>query len=332
MINIQDPRALNNDVIPFSYRSVLKKLQQDKKYSFWMKPEHLRLEEKLQRLASHDYEDLDSWQRVQISRHAQRPKAFEIIKGICSEFEELFGDRCYRNDSSVICGLCQIDGIKFVCIAQEKGNDLESRMKRNFGMMHPEGYRKALRIMKLAEKFKLPVLTIIDTPGAYAGLEAEQRGQGWAIAENLKVMARLRTPIIALILSEGASGGAIGIGLADVVGMLEHAYYSVISPEGCASILWKDVSKREIASRALKLNSEHLLEMGIIDEVVPEHPLGLHQDIPQALIDIKEFIVRWSHYLNKLSLEDLLNSRYQKFRKMGHFEEKRLMPALSEVL
>lgn len=313
--------ALPHEKPIFDYQSVIEKLKEDHARGLWNEQEIAVLEEKLERLKQHTYAQLDPWQRVQISRHTQRPRALQVIAGICQEFEEIFGDRLYRDDPALVCGFCKIGQSRFICLAQEKGTDLDSRMARNFGMMHPEGYRKALRVMKLAEKFGLPVLTLIDTPGAYAGLEAEQRGQGWAIAENLKVMSRLKTPIISVILSEGASGGALGIGLSDVIGMLEHAYYSVITPEGCASILWKDTAKREQASAALKLNSENLLELALIDEVIPEPLGGAHHDIAQVYRDIQEFTCRWLPHLQNISTSVLLQNRYGKFRAMGRFEE-----------
>ena len=186
---------------------------------------------------------------------------------------ELFGDRTFQDDHAIIAGLAKIGGQKFVVIGQEKGKDTESRIYRNFGMLHPEGYRKAMRCMRLAAKFQLPVISLLDTPGAYPGLTAEERGQGWAIASNLWEMARLPTPILVLLIGEGCSGGALGMGIGDVIGMLEHAYYSVISPEGCASILWKDASKNSIAASALKMHAENLIELGIVDQIIPE-PLG----------------------------------------------------------
>jgi acetyl-CoA carboxylase carboxyl transferase subunit alpha len=221
--------------------------EQNKNNSLWSEDEILKLEKKLEQLKNKVYSELTAWERVTICRHPNRPHSIDYIKNICESFTELHGDRLYRDDHAVITGLGKIDGVKYMIIAQEKGNNTESRIHHNFGMPYPECYRKALRCMRLAEKFNLPVLCLIDTPGAYAGLAAEERGQGWAIAQNLLEMARLKTPIIVVIVGEGCSGGALGIGVGDVVAMLEHSYYSVISPEGCASILWKDTSKKEIA-------------------------------------------------------------------------------------
>ncbi len=278
-----------------------------------------RLEQKLEKLKQKVYSELTSWQRLQICRHSARPHTLDYIKNICEQFVELHGDRNYGDDHAIVGGLAVINGIKFVVIGQEKGHDTESRVHHNFGMPNPEGYRKALRLMKLAEKFQLPVLSLIDTPGAYPGLEAEERGQGWAIAYNLKEMATLATPIIILIIGEGCSGGALGIGIGDVIGMLEHAYYSVISPEGCASILWKDSSKNMEAAATLKLNAENLLEDEIIDQIIPE-PLGGAHHNPQVVYNnVKRFILEQWNILKLIPPQVLLENRYYKFRKMGRF-------------
>lgn len=232
-----------------------------------------KLEQKLEKLKEKVYSELTPWQRVTICRHAQRPHTIDYIKNICMNFHELCGDRTYGDDRSLMGGLCTIDGIKCMVIGQEKGHNTESRLHRNFGMLHPEGFRKALRLMRLAEKFHLPIISFLDTPGAYPGLEAEERGQGWAIAHNLREMARIKTPFIVIVIGEGWSGGALGIGMGDIVAMLEHACYSVISPEGCASILWKDAGKNVEAAERLKLNAEDLLEFQLIDAIIKE-PLG----------------------------------------------------------
>ncbi len=232
-----------------------------------------KLEQKLEMLKEQVYKELTPWQRVQICRHPSRPRTVDYIKSLCESFQELHGDRTYSDDTAIIGGLAIINGMRCMIIGQEKGNDTESRIFRNFGMPNPEGYRKALRLMELAEKFNLPVVTLLDTPGAYPGLEAEERGQGRAIAYNLLKMSRLSVPVIVLIIGEGCSGGALGMGIGDVVAMLEHSYYSVISPESCASILWKDPKRNIEAASALKLNSEDLLALGIIDIIIQE-PLG----------------------------------------------------------
>jgi acetyl-CoA carboxylase carboxyl transferase subunit alpha len=280
-----------------------------------------KLEQKLEKLKEKIYSELTPWQRVTICRHAQRPHTIDYIKHICMNFHELCGDRTYGDDRSVVGGLCTIDGIKCMVIGQEKGHNTESRLHRNFGMLHPEGFRKSLRLMRLAEKFHLPIVTFLDTPGAYPGLEAEERGQGWAIAHNLREMARIKTPIIVIVIGEGWSGGALGIGMGDIVAMLEHACYSVISPEGCASILWKDAGKNMEAAERLKLNSEDLLDFQLIDAIIKE-PLGGAHHQPQVVYDnVKRFIGEQWHMLRMIPPEILLEQRYLKFRKMGQYTE-----------
>lgn len=276
-----------------------------------------KLEQKLDELKKKVYSELTPWQRVMICRHPSRPHSIDFVKNLCDPFQELSGDRLYGDDAALVGGLAKIDGMNCVVIGQEKGNDTSSRMLRNFGMMHPEGFRKALRLMRLAEKFNLPVVSLLDTPGAFPGLEAEERGQAWAIAENLREMSRLKTPIIVVVIGEGCSGGALGIGVGDVVGMLEHAYYSVISPEGCASILWKDSSKNIESASMLKLNSENLLELGVIDTILQEPLGGAHHD-PQAVYsDVRNFITEQMQILGRIPLDLLLQQRYLKYRKMG---------------
>lgn len=281
-----------------------------------------KLEQKLEKLKQKVYSELTPWQRVLICRHPSRPHTVDYIKNICESFQELYGDRLFHDDHSIVGGLAKIGGIKCVIIGQEKGNDTESRVYRNFGMLNPEGFRKALRLMKLAEKFKLPIVSLLDTPGAYPGLEAEERGQGWAIADNLRQMARITTPIIVIVIGEGCSGGALGMGIGDTVAMLEHSYYSVISPEGCASILWKDPAKNIDAATALKLNSEDLLQFGIIDAIINE-PLGGAHHNPQITYDnVKRFILEQWEVLKRMHPQLLIEQRYLKFRKMGQFQAK----------
>lgn len=298
--------------------------EQNKKNPISTEAEISKLEKKLGELKKKVYSGLTPWQRVGICRHPARPKALDFIKNICHEFTELSGDRLFRDDRAVICGLAKIQGVKFMVVAQEKGSDTESRLEHNFGMMHPEGYRKAMRCMRLAEKFHLPVLSLLDTPGAYPGLTAEERGQGGAIANNLMEMARLKTPIFALLIGEGCSGGALGLGVADVVAMLEHAYYSVISPEGCASILWKDAAKNEEAAQALKMHAEALQELGIIDEVVKEPLGGAHHDPEVVYKNVQNFVMQQWKLYRSVSPHVLIEQRYQKFRSLGKFalEEK----------
>jgi len=293
--------------------------EQNKINEIWTDEELLKLENKLEKLKDQVYSQLSPWERVTICRHPDRPRSIDYIKNLCDSFTEIFGDRLYRDDQAIVAGLAIIGGEKFVLIAQEKGCDTESRLYRNFGMPHPEGYRKALRVMKLAEKFNLPVLSLLDTPGAYPGLAAEERGQGLAIANNLLEMSNLKTPIIIVLIGEGCSGGALGMGIGDVFGMLEHSYYSVISPEGCASILWRDASKNEEAAETLKMQAEDLLEFGVIDEIIEEPQGGAHHD-PKLVYDgVKKFIAKEAKRLEKIPLDELLEKRYQKFRKLGAF-------------
>jgi acetyl-CoA carboxylase carboxyl transferase subunit alpha len=309
----------------FEYEKTLEKLKESKSDpSMWSSEELLMLEKKLDQLKTKVYSELSPWERVAICRHPQRPKALDYIKNICEDFTEISGDRLYADDKAIVAGFAKIAGIKFMLVAQEKGSDTASRIERNFGMPHPEGYRKAMRCMRLAAKFKLPVLALLDTPGAYPGLAAEERGQGWAIASNLWEMARLQTPIIVLVIGEGCSGGALGMGVGDTIAMLEHSYYSVISPEGCASILWKDTSKNEVAAKTLKMHAEDLANLGVIDEIIAEPLGGAHHNTPDVYSSVKEFVARQWHSLKNIPLEDLLEKRYLKFRAMGKFiiEEK----------
>jgi acetyl-CoA carboxylase carboxyl transferase subunit alpha len=294
--------------------------EQNKNNPVWSQEELIKMELKLDQLKKTVYSELKAWDRVAISRHPQRPHAIDYIQNICEEFVEIFGDRTFQDDHAIIAGLAKIDGQKFIVIGQEKGKDTESRLFRNFGMPHPEGYRKAMRCMKLAAKFNLPVVTFLDTPGAYPGLAAEERGQGWAIAQNLWEMSRLPTPILVILIGEGCSGGALGIGVGDVIGMMEHSYYSVISPEGCASILWKDPTKNAIAAEALKMHVEDLLELGIVDLKIAEPLGGAHFDPKVAFQNVKSFIQEQWEVLKSVPIETLVENRYQKFRKMGKFE------------
>jgi len=276
-----------------------------------------RLEEKLYHLKKDTYGNLTAWQRVQIARHPQRPYTQDYINMIMSDFIELHGDRSFSDDKAIIGGFAKIDQQKVVVIGHQKGRDTKENLRRNFGCAHPEGYRKALRLMQLAEKFNLPIVIFIDTPGAYPGIGAEERGQAQAIALNLREMTSMGTPIIAIVIGEGGSGGALGIGIADRVCVLENAYYSVISPEGCAAILWKNGSKAPEAAQVLKLTAPDLLKMGIIDEVIPE-PLGGAHTNPERMGQVlKETINNNLQELNALKKEELLKLRYKKFRVMG---------------
>ncbi len=281
-----------------------------------------KLEQKLAVLKKQIYSQLTPWERVLICRHSQRPHAIDYIENLFDSFIELSGDRLAGDDKALIGGLAELNGIRCVVIGQEKGKDTETRVERNFGMMNPEGFRKAKRLLKLAEKFHLPVFSFIDTPGAFPCLEAEERGQGWAIAENLQLMSRLATPIVVVVIGEGCSGGALGVGIGDVVAMLQHAYYSVIGPEGCASILWKDATKNVDAASTLKLNAENLLELGIIDTILPEPMEGAHQNPEIVYASVKQFLIEQWHTLKHVPTPLLIEQRYQKFRKMGAFVEK----------
>ena len=291
--------------------------EQNKNNSLWSQDEIVKMEKKIEELKTTVYSQLKSWDLVAICRHPQRPHSIDYILNICDEFVELFGDRSFQDDRAIIGGLAKIGGQKFMIIGQEKGKDTESRILRNFGMPHPEGYRKAMRLMRLAAKFDIPVITLLDTPGAYPGLAAEERGQGWAIANNLWEMSRLPTPIIVLLIGEGCSGGALGMGVGDIIGILEHSYYSVISPEGCASILWKDSTKNATAASALKMHAEDLLELGIVDKMIREPLGGAHFDHQATFASVKKFIQESYEALSGISPDVLIENRYQKFRKMG---------------
>ncbi len=303
------------------YEKTLERLKtQHDSDGIWSDEEIHKLENKLHELKQQVYSRLSAWERVEISRHPDRPHSIGYIEHVFDTFEELCGDRLYRNDDAIIGGLATIGDKKFVVIAEEKGNDTDSRIKRNFGMPHPEGYRKALRLMKLAEKFKLPIISLVDTPGAYPGLDAEERGQGWAIATNLFEMARLKTPILVLLIGEGCSGGALAIGMGDTIGMLEHSYYSVISPEGCASILWKDSNMRETAAAALKMHAEDLIKLGIIDHIIYEPLGGAHNDPALIYKKMKQYILDETKKLAGIPIDELLEARYQKYRVLGELE------------
>ncbi len=276
-----------------------------------------RLEEKLDNLKEETYTNLTAWQKVQIARHPQRPYSLDYINMIMSDFVELHGDRIFSDDKAIVAGFAKIDNQKIVVIGHQKGRDTKENLKRNFGCAHPEGYRKALRLMRLAEDFGLPVVIFIDTPGAYPGVGAEERGQAQAIALNLREMINIATPIVAVVIGEGGSGGALGIGIADKVCVLENAYYSVISPEGCAAILWKNGARAPDAAEVLKLTGADLLKMGIIDEVIPEPLGGAHREPQKMAQNLKETINKYLKILKAQNKEKLLELRYQKFRSIG---------------
>ncbi len=276
-----------------------------------------RLEQKLEDVRRAVYSQLTPWDRVLICRHPMRPHTVDYIRAMTTDFIELHGDRTFGDDRAVIGGLAKIDGMPCVIIGQEKGSNTEERVTANFGMLSPEGFRKAFRMMRIAEQLHLPILLLLDTPGAYPGLEAEQRGQGWVIAETMQKMFSIKTPIIVLIIGEGCSGGALGMGVGDIVAMLEHSYYSVISPEGCASILWKDAGMKQEAANALKLNSEHLVALGIVDEVIPEPLGGAHYDPESVFKAVKKFVFERASALLHVPVPILIEQRFMKFRNLG---------------
>ena len=279
--------------------------------------EREKLEKKLEKLKAELFSNLTDWQRAQLARHPKRPYTLDYLERICERFDELHGDRRFGDDAAIVGGMGWIEGNPVMIIGQQKGRDTKQKILRNFGMPKPEGYRKALRLMKLAEKFQRPILCLIDTPGAYPGVDAEERGQAEAIARNLLEMAKLEVPVVAIVLGEGGSGGALALGVADRVLMMENAIYSVISPEGCASILWKDAGQAPKAAAALKLTAPHLLELGIIDGIVKEPLGGAHSDFDAAAASLKESVVEAFSELSELSAEQLVEERYQKFARMG---------------
>jgi len=266
-------------------------------------------------------EHLTPWQKVQLSRHPDRPYTLEYVLKMFTNFLELHGDRNVKDDKAMIGGFAQFDGETVMVIGQQKGTNTKMRQMRNFGMANPEGYRKALRLMKLAEKFNKPIITLIDTPGAYPGLEAEERGQGEAIARNIYEMIRLKVPVVCVIIGEGASGGALGIGVGDKVLMLENSWYTVISPENCSSILWRSWAQKEIAAEQLKLTSDDMLRFGLVDGIIPEPLGGAHWDYDEAAANLKAYIKPVIQDLKKIDPEERIKQRIEKFNKMGFWDE-----------
>lgn len=297
----------------------LKNIGQDKNIA--LAPEIKSLEEKLEKMKRDVYSNLTTWQRVQIARHPDRPYTMDYIRMITTDFIELHGDRQFADDFALIAGLAKIDNVGVLIMGHQKGRDTNENIKRNFGCAHPEGYRKAIRLMRLAEKMCIPVVILIDTPGAYPGIGAEERGQAQAIAENLRDMVRIKTPIVATVIGEGGSGGALGIGIADCVCILQNAYYSVISPEGCASILWRSSSKAPEAAEALKITGEHLIKFGVVDEIIPEPLGGAHHDPVEVAAHLKKSILKHLKELSSYPTEKLIESRYGKYRKIGEYTE-----------
>lgn len=282
-----------------------------------------KLEDKLEKLKHEIFNTLSPWQRVQISRHPKRPYTLDYIRAILSDFMELHGDRAFADDKAIVCGLAKLDNYKIMIIGHQKGRDVKENLMRNFGSAHPEGYRKAIRLIKLAEKFDVPVFCFIDTPGAYPGIGAEERGQAESIAYNLCEMAQVAVPIIVIVIGEGGSGGALGIGVGDRICVMENAYYSVISPEGCAAILWRDRTQAPEAAAVLKITANELLEMGIIDEVIKEPLGGAHRDLQEAAKYVKASMIKNIKEVSSFSKDQMLQKRYEKFRKMGVFNEPR---------
>lgn len=280
-----------------------------------------QLEERSQALTESIFTDLSDWQISQLSRHPGRPYTLDYVEHIFTDFHELHGDRAYADDPAIICGLARLDGQPVMVIGHQKGRDTKEKIYRNFGMPRPEGYRKALRMMKMAERFKMPVICLIDTPGAYPGIGAEERGQSEAIARNLFEMAKLKTPIICTIIGEGGSGGALAIGVGDRLIMLEYSTYSVISPEGCASILWKSPDKTQMAAEAMGITSDRIREQGFLDEVVREPLGGGHRDFKAIALNLKEALIRHMEELMQQSLDNLIEKRYQRIMDFGVFEE-----------
>jgi acetyl-CoA carboxylase carboxyl transferase subunit alpha len=281
-----------------------------------------QIEKKLEETKKKIYKNLTAWQRVQLSRHPNRPYTMDYIRALFGDtFLELFGDRGVKDDKAMVGGLGKINGQSFMVIGQQKGYNTKTRQFRNFGMANPEGYRKALRLMKMAEKFGIPVITLVDTPGAYPGLEAEERGQGEAIARNIFEMCRLQVPIITIIVGEGASGGALGIGVGNRVFMLENTWYSVISPESCSSILWRSWEYKEQAAEALKLTSFDMKKQNLIDDIIPEPLGGAHYDRETTFKTVEEYIMKAFNELKELSTKDLVAQRMDKYSNMGEFKD-----------
>ncbi len=302
-----------------------KKIREMKEFSSGggveLSSEIVSLERKLEKLQTDIFSKLSRWQRVQLARHPKRPYTLDYIGHIFTDFVELHGDRGFGDDKAAVCGFGKLDGRKVCIIGQQKGRDTKAKLERNFGMMHPEGYRKALRIMRTAARFERPIIVFIDTPGAYPGVGAEERGQAEAIARNILEMFNLPVPIVLVIIGEGASGGALGIGIGDKILMLENSWYSVISPEGCAAILWRDNAKAPDAAEALKLSATDLLELRVIDKILPEPSGGAHRNHQLAANIVKAELAASLDELGELSREDLLRRRLDKFRTIGVYDE-----------
>jgi acetyl-CoA carboxylase carboxyl transferase subunit alpha len=286
-----------------------------------LEEEILKLHKKSDQLRAEIYSRITPWQKAQISRHPNRPYTLDYIEAIMTDFVEMHGDRAFADDPAIVSGMAKLDGMPLTVIGHQKGRTTKEKILRNFGMPNPEGYRKALRVMRFAERFHKPLLTFIDTPGAYPGIGAEERGQGESIARNLSVMSQLKTPILTVVIGEGGSGGALALGVADRILMLEHSTYSVISPEGCAAILWNDGAKASEAAELLKITAQDLFQMKIVDEVVEEPIGGAHRDPRRASELLKEAVVRNLAEIRNVPFDDLLRQRYEKLRRIGMFDE-----------
>ena len=297
----------------------LKHAQENKKINYADKI--AELEELIVERRKEINQTLTSWQKVQLSRHPDRPYTLKYIEKMTTNFVELYGDRNVKDDKGMVGGFALLEGQTVMFIGQQKGINTKTRQLRNFGMANPEGYRKALRLMKLAEKFNKPIVALIDTPGAYPGLEAEERGQGEAIARNIYEMIRLKVPVIVVIIGEGASGGALGIGVGDRVYMMENTWYTVISPESCSSILWRSWDKKEVAAEQLRLTADHMKSFGLVDDIIPEPPGGAHWNYDEAAQIVKNHLVKVLQELQTISQEERINQRIEKFGKMGFWEE-----------
>ena len=282
-----------------------------------IKTEVIRLNESILKTTEKIYSNLTPWQNVQVARHPERPHFLDYIERISDEFDELHGDRHFSDDRAVIGGIGAIGEYKVMFIGHEKGRSTEEKILHNFGMSQPEGYRKACRLMELAERFSLPIVTLVDTPGAYPGIDSEERGQSEAIAHNLRVMSSLKTPIIVNVVGEGGSGGALALGVGDHISMLEHSTYSVASPEACASIVWRDSTKADLAAEAMKLNAESVLDLGLIDEVIPEPLGGAHRSFDQASSNLSKVLIKNLDELTSMSIDSLLDRRYKRLMSYG---------------
>jgi acetyl-CoA carboxylase carboxyl transferase subunit alpha len=306
----------------YKLEAQLKQLESEPNPSANLKEAIRSLRVEIVRKRRESFENLDAWQTVEVARHQERPQTLDYVELLLDEFVELHGDKAFRDDHAIVTGLAKIEDYKIMFVGQHKGRNLKERGDHNYGMAHPEGYRKALAKMQMAAKFQLPIVCLIDTPGAYPGVGAEERGQAYSIALNLREMSQLKTPIICVVIGEGGSGGALGIGIGDHIAVLQFAYYSVISPEGCAGILWKHVKYADKAARALKFTSQNLLELGVIDEIISEPLGGAHQDHRQMATTLKGSLIESLKQLTAIPPDELQERRYQKFRRIGVFDEK----------